>query len=102
MGWPTLQDTIYLVQHHVPGTAQDQSSQSRQTIISPILQMEKTEAQSKLLKAMQHGVIWLRLAQAQHRQLWPPLGALSAPRPLKSDCPVCTGPLLQAGLRDLV
>ena len=73
--------------YHVPGTAQDPVFPKQADYYQPHFADGKTEAQSKLPKAMQHGVVWLRLAEAQHRQLWPPLSALSAPRPLKSDCP---------------
>jgi len=50
--------------YHVPGTAQDPVFPKQADYYQPHFADGKTEAQSKLPKAMQHGVVWLQLAQA--------------------------------------
>ena len=87
--------------YHVPGTAQDPVFPKQADYYQPHFADGKTKAQSKLPKAMQQ--LWSGFGL--HRPSTGSSGPLSVlclpPGHSNLTAPVCTGPLLQAGLRDL-
>ena len=102
VGWATLGAAIYLVLTMCQALPRIQSSQSRRTIISPILQMEKLRLRANCPKLC--SMVWSGFGL--HRPSTGSSGPLSVlclpPGHSNLTALVGTGPLLQAGLGDLV